>query len=192
MTSVSVPSTNKNNFVETPLATIKEHVPVQNTAALIMYTVLVSNIAVNQQQTEITQIAQEPSSATPTLQETLDKMMSRMTQIENTLHQMQANVPVPNLQYFQLPNLSSNPAVSPAAETIPNSVHFEQDQISLHPREFLPKHVGDLDNQENFDPSSCQVVTELNGDSDRQEKISELFDQSLVSSSHLSKKMNNS
>ena len=175
MTSVSVPSTNKNNFVETPLATITENVPVQNT--------------VNQQQTEITQIAQEPSSATPTLQETLDKMMSRMTQMENTLYQMQANVPVPNLQYFQLPNLSSNPAVSPAAETIPNSVHFEQDQISLHPREFLPKHVGYLDNQENFDPSSCRVVTELNGDSNRQEKI---FDQSLVSSSHLSKKMNNS
>ena len=79
------------------------------------------------------------------------------------MSQMKANVPVPNLQYFQLPSLSSNPAVPPAAETIPNSVHFEQDQISLHPRELLPEHVGDLDNQENFDPSSCQVVTELNG-----------------------------
>ena len=52
----------------------------------------------------------------------------------------------------------------------------------------LPEHVGDLDNQENFDPSSFQVVKELNGDTDRQQKISELFDQSLVSSSHQSKK----
>ena len=101
---------------------------------------------------------------------------------------MQANVLVPNLQYFQLPNLSSNPAVLPAAETISNSVHFKQDQISLHPRELLPERVGDLDNQENFDPSSCQVVTELNWDRDRQQKISELFNQSLVSSSHQSKK----
>ena len=39
-----------------------------------------------------------------------------------------------------------------AVQTIPNSVHFEQDQISLHPQELLPEHVGDLDNQENFDP----------------------------------------
>ena len=98
-----------------------------------------------------------------------------MTQMENTMSQMQANVPVPNLQYFQLPNLSSNPAVPPAAETIPNSVHFEQDQISLHPRELLPEHIGDLDNQEN-------------GDKGRQQKISELFDQRLVSLSHQSKK----
>ena len=110
--------------------------------------------------------------------------MSRMTQMENTKSQMQANVPVPNLQYFQLPNLSSNSAVPSAAETTPNSVHFEQDQISLHPWELLPEHVGDLVNQENFDPSACQVVTELNGDKDRQQKIFELFDQSLVSSSH--------
>ena len=129
----SVPSTDKNNLVETTLATITEHVQVKNTAAPIMYTVTVSNIAVTQQQAEISQIAPEPLSATPTLQETLNKMMSRMTQMENTMSQMQANVPVPNLQYFQLPNLSSNPAVPPAAETIPNSVHFEQDQISLYP-----------------------------------------------------------
>ena len=155
----SVPSTDKNNLVETTLATITEHVQVKNTAAPIMYTVTVSNIAVTQQQAEISQIAPEPLSATPTLQETLNKMMSRMTQMENTMSQMQANVPVPKLQYFQLPTLSSNPAVPPEAETIPNSVHFEQDQISLHPWELLLEHVGDLDNQINFDPSSCQVVT---------------------------------
>ena len=95
-----------------------------------MYTVPGSNIALNQQQGEITKIVIEPFSATPTLQETLDKMMSRMTQMKNTLSQIQANVPVPNLQYFQLPNLSSNPAVPQVAETIPNSLHFEQDQIS--------------------------------------------------------------
>ena len=77
---------------------------------------------------------------------------------------MQANVPVPNFQYFQLPNLSSIPTVPLAAETIPNSIHFEQDQISLHPRELLPEDVGYLDNHKNFDSSSCQVVTELNGD----------------------------
>ena len=65
----SVPSTDKNNFVEAPLATITEHVQVENTAAPIMYTFLDSNIAVNQQQAEITQIAPEPSSATPTLQQ---------------------------------------------------------------------------------------------------------------------------
>ena len=53
----SVPST-------TPLATITEPVQVQNTAAPIMYTVPVSNIAVNQQHAEITQIAPEPLSAT--------------------------------------------------------------------------------------------------------------------------------
>ena len=80
------------------------------------------------------------------------------------MSQMKANVHVPNLQYFQLPSLSSNLAVPPAAENIPNSVHFEQDQISLHSQELLPEHVGDLDHQENFDPSSCQVMTELNGD----------------------------
>ena len=152
----SVPSTDKSNLVETPLATVIEHVQVQNTGAPVMYTVPVSNIALNQQQAEITQTAPEPLSATPTLQETpifLETLLS-----------------------LQQP------------ETIPNSFHFEQDQISLHPRELFPEHVGDLDNQENFDPSSCQVVTELNGDTDRQQKISELFDQSLVSSSHQSKK----
>ena len=58
---------------------------------------------------------------------------------------MRGNVPVPNLQYFQIPNLSSNPAVPPAAETIPNFFHFEQNQIPLHPRELPPQHVGDLD-----------------------------------------------
>ena len=68
------------------------------------------------------------------------------------------------------------------------TVHFKQDQISLHPRELLPQHAGNLDHQENFDPSSCQVVTELNGDKDRQKKILEGFDQSLVSSSHQSNK----
>ena len=84
----SVPSTDNSGLNETPLATNTEHVPVQNTAVPIMYTVPVSNITVNQQQVEITQIAPKPLSATATLQETLDKMMSRMTQIENTLSQM--------------------------------------------------------------------------------------------------------
>ena len=78
----SVPSTDKKNLVETPLATITEHVQVQNTAVPIMYTVPVSNIAVTQPQAEITQIAPEPLSTTPTLEETLDKIMSRMTRIE--------------------------------------------------------------------------------------------------------------
>ena len=184
MASVPSASTYKTNFVETSLATITEHVQVQNTAAPIMYTVPVSNIASNKQQSEITKIATERFSATPTLQETLNKMISRMTKMENNLYQMQANVPVPNLQYFQLSNLSSNPAVPPAADTIRNSSHFEQDQISLHPRELLSEDVGDFDNQENFDSPTCHVVTELNGNRDRQQKISELFDQSLVSSSH--------
>ena len=62
----SVPSTDKNNLFEISLAMITEHVQVQNTAAPIMYTVPVSNKAVNQQQAEITQIAPEPLSATPT------------------------------------------------------------------------------------------------------------------------------
>ena len=115
-------------------------------------------------------------------------MGKNLDQLENTMSQIQANVPVPNLQYFKLPNLSSNPVVPPAAETVSNSVHFEQDQISLHPQELLPEDVGDLHNQENFDPSFCQVVTELNGDKDRQQNISESFDQSLVSWSHQSKK----
>ena len=84
----SVPSTDNSGLNETPLATNTEHVPVQNTAVPIMYTVPVSNITVNQQQLEITQIAPKPLSATATLQETLDKMMSRMTQIENTFSQM--------------------------------------------------------------------------------------------------------
>ena len=70
---ISVPSTNKNNLVETPLVTITEHVQVQNTVAPIMSTVPVSNMAVNQQQAEITQIAPEPVSATPTLQENLQQ-----------------------------------------------------------------------------------------------------------------------
>ena len=43
----SVPSTNKKNLVETPLAMISEQVQVQNTAAPVMYTVAVSNVAVN-------------------------------------------------------------------------------------------------------------------------------------------------
>ena len=90
---------------------------------------------------------------------------------------MKANVPVPNFQYFQLPSHSSNPAVSSVAE---KSAHLEQDQISLHPWELIPEHVEDLDNLKSFNLPSCQVVTELNEDSDRQQKISELFDQSLV------------
>ena len=85
----SVPSTDKSNLDETSSGTITEHVSVQNTAVPIMYTVLVSNIAVNQQQTEITQLAPQPLSATPTL--------------------MQANPPVSNLQYFQLPNFNQLP-----------------------------------------------------------------------------------
>ena len=101
---------------------------------------------------------------------------------------MKANVPVPNFQYFQLPNLSSNPAVSSAAEKISNLAHLEQDQISLHPWELIPEHVRDLDNLKSFNLPSCQVVTELNEDSDRQQKIAELFGQSLVSSSHQNKK----
>ena len=108
--------------------------------------------------------------------------------MKNTLFQMQENVPVFNLQYFQFPNLSTNPAVPLVVETITNSVYFEQNQISLHPQELLPEDVGDLDNQENFDPSSCQVVTDLNGNGDRQQKISDFFYQSLVSSSQQSKK----
>ena len=90
----SVPSTDKSNFVQNPLATITGHVQVHNPAP---------NIAVNQQQAEITQIAPKPLSAIPMLHETLEKMMSKMTQIENTMSQMQVNVPVSNLQYFQLP-----------------------------------------------------------------------------------------
>ena len=50
----SVLSTDKNTFDETRLAGITEHVQVQNTAAPIMYTIPVSNVAVNQQQDEIT------------------------------------------------------------------------------------------------------------------------------------------
>ena len=85
-----MPSKDNGNLVETPLATVTEHVHVQNTAILIMYTVPVSNVAINQQQAEITQIAPESLfvSATPTLQETLDKMMSRITQMENIMGQM--------------------------------------------------------------------------------------------------------
>ena len=96
----SVPSTDKSILVKTPLATITEHVQVQSTAAPIIYTVTVSNMVLNQQQAEIIQIASEPLSVTPTLQETLDKMMSRMTQMENNMSQMQTNVPVLNLKYF--------------------------------------------------------------------------------------------
>ena len=144
--SVVSVSTDMSNLVETFLTTITEHVQVQNTAAPIMYTVPVSNIALNQQQAEITKIATEPFSATPTLQETPKTMMSRMTQMGNTLSQMQAYVPVANLQYFQPPNLPSTPAVPQAAEAILNSVHFEQDQISLHPRVLLLEHVRYLEN----------------------------------------------
>ena len=52
----SVPSarTDTNNLFETSLGTITDHVQVQNTAASIMSTVLVSNITVNPQQAEIT------------------------------------------------------------------------------------------------------------------------------------------
>ena len=85
-----MPSKDNGNLVETPQATVTEHVHVQNTAILIMYTVPVSNVAINQQQAEITQIAPESLfvSATPTLQETLDKMMSRITQMKNIMCQM--------------------------------------------------------------------------------------------------------
>ena len=74
----SVPSTDKKDLTETPLATITEHAQVVNTAVPIMNTVLASNIAANQQQAKITQIAPEPLSATPTLQDTINKMKSRM------------------------------------------------------------------------------------------------------------------
>ena len=73
-------ASDKSNLVETFLATITEHLQVQNTAALIMYIVPVSNIALNEQQAEITKIALEPLSITPALQGTLDKTMSKMTQ----------------------------------------------------------------------------------------------------------------
>ena len=73
------------NFVETPLHFIIEHVQVQHIASPIMYTVPVSNMTVNQHQAEITQIALEPLFATPTLQETLNKMMSRITLMEITM-----------------------------------------------------------------------------------------------------------
>ena len=104
-------ASDKSNLVETSLATITELVQVQNTAAPIMYTVPVSNIALNELKAEITKLAPESLSVTPALQETLDKMMPGMTKMEHTLFQMQANIPVPNFQYFQLPNLSSNPTV---------------------------------------------------------------------------------
>ena len=49
---ISVPSTGKSNLVETSFATITEHAHVQNTDDPIMYTVPISNMAVNQQKTE--------------------------------------------------------------------------------------------------------------------------------------------
>ena len=73
----SVPNIDKSNLIETPLDTITEHVQIQNTTTAVMYTVPLSNIVVNQQQAEIAQTP-EPLSATPTLQETLKKKMSRM------------------------------------------------------------------------------------------------------------------
>ena len=88
----SVPSSDKSNLVETSLAMMTEHVQLQNTAAPILRTVPVSNIAVNQQQAEITQIVPQTLSATPTFQETPNKMMSKITQMENALSQMQANI----------------------------------------------------------------------------------------------------
>ena len=45
---ISVPSTGKINLVETSFATITEHAQVQNTDDPIMYTVSISNMAVNQ------------------------------------------------------------------------------------------------------------------------------------------------
>ena len=83
----SVPSTDKSNLAETPVATITKHVPVQNAVAPIMYAVPVSNIAVNQEQAEITQIASEPFSATPIKNDTNGKY-------KDTLSQMQGNVTV--------------------------------------------------------------------------------------------------
>ena len=53
-----------------------------------MYTVPVCNIALNQQQAEIKKIVPERLSAAPTLQETLNKMMSKMAQMEITFSQM--------------------------------------------------------------------------------------------------------
>ena len=90
----SAPSRDKSNLIETSLATMTEHVQLQNTAAPILCTVPVSNIAVNQQQAEITQIVPQTFSATPTFQETPNKMMSKITQMENALSQMQANIPM--------------------------------------------------------------------------------------------------
>ena len=96
---------------------------------------------------------------------------------------MQAKVPVPNLQYFQFPIFLQT------LLSLQQQRPF-QSLFILNKTRFpcIPEHVVDLDNEENVDPSSCQVVTELNGDRDRQQKISEFFDQSLVSSSHQSKK----
>lgn len=124
-----------------------------------MYTVPVCNIALNQQQAEIKKIVPERLSAAPTLQETLNKMMSRMAQMEITFSQMQANVSVPNFAVLSTAQSFFKPCCSLAEETISNSGNFKQDQISLHLRDLLPKDVGDLDNQGNFGPSSCQVVT---------------------------------
>ena len=45
-----------------------------------------------------------------------------------------------------------------------------------------------IENRRKLDPSSCHMVKKLNGGRDRQQKISELFDESLMSSSYQSKK----
>ena len=103
----SVPSTDKSNFVQNPLATITGHVQVHNPAP---------NIAVNQQQAEITQIAPKPLSAIPMLHETLEKMMSKMTQIENTM-----SLVFSKCTCIQFAVLSTPQSVF---ETIPNSVNF--------------------------------------------------------------------
>ena len=72
--------------------------------------------------------------------------------IENNVFEMQAYVNVPNIQYLHLPNLLTNFDVWSTIETTQNFVCFEQDQISLHHRELLPKYVEDRCNQEDFYP----------------------------------------
>lgn len=134
---------------------------------------------------------------TPALQETLTKLMSRVNQMETAFVQMQTSATalnaVPNLypQYFQIPQipqipgLNVNPTVFPSSvETEQNSVHFEQDQISLHPQDLLPEHVEERPHEDS-ESSSCQTA-ESSGD--RHQKISDLFSDKSESSSSSQKR----
>ena len=84
----STSNMNKKSLGETFIVFISELTQTQNKDVQKIFEVPVSNTPAIQQEAEITQIVPETLFATATLQEILDKIISRMMKIENNVSKM--------------------------------------------------------------------------------------------------------